>query len=450
MSKTNTIITTSVQRRTKLFTLLFLTGLNIAALKIIITPVYHNKEKFITTFYPEYPVTPETIRYADFIKHKTRNPADYVFDLFSKYEIVVLSERYHPEYTQYDLIYKIISDERFIAHVGNLFTEIGSTSFQDTLNTYLHTSFNNETDLNKNTAILQRNSNSIWPLWDLTNHFDLLKQVNRLNNQLPDSSKINWYYCDIPVNWETTTHENYLKEFTPFRRDSVMASNIIEKYKNIISIQRRKKALVIMNTNHGYALLTQTSGTGIKWLDSSTTNYLMKALPGKVSNVMLNTVSYMWTPIQHGKWESAFKIAGNPDAGFDFTGSPFGDNPWDGFFLSPKSITYKDIFTGFIFYKPLDRQIKNTGFPFELDNFQDSLLRRASCLDSKQVENSKLLIRQYAKDPLSILQSEPAPYAIFLNGLNIIVFHLLIIFCYLLSIFFTFRKSVRLPAKDLV
>ena len=442
-SKTTTIRVPFTLKTRKIITFISFTLIIIFALTIIISPVYNNKEKFKTTFYPEYPITPETIKYADFIMNSSKNPVDYAFDLFKKYDIVVLSERYHPEYTQYELISKIITDERFITNVGNVFTETGSVSFQDTLNTYLHTSFKNEAELNKSTAVLQRNSNSVWPIWDLTNHFDLLKQVNHLNNQLPDTSKINWYYTDIPVNWETMTKENYLKGFTPIKRDSVMAVHILEKYKNIISLQKRNKVLVIMNTNHGYGLLNQKSRTGIKWLDFSTTNYLMKALPGKVANVMLNTVSIMWTPIQYGKWETAFKIAGNPDVGFDFKGSPFGDDNWDGFFLYPKSLTYKDIFTGFIFYKPLSQQIKKVGFPFELENFQDSLLRRASCVDSKQVEIAKMLISQYDKDPLSVLQTEPAPYAILLNGLNIILFPIIIILSYLLSVIFLFKKVTR-------
>jgi hypothetical protein len=442
LSKTDTI-KTSKARTKKNFTFFSFTLIIICTLIITISPIYNNGEKFITTFYPEYPITSEAIKYSEFIRNNSKNPVDYIFELFEKYDIVVLSERYHPEYTQYELISKIITDKRFIANVGNVFTETGSVSFQDTLNSYLHTSFKNETELNKSTAALQRNSSGVWPIWDLTNHFDLLKQVNQLNNKLSDSAKINWYYTDIPVNWETMTRENYLKGFTPIKRDSEMAVHILEKFKNIISIQKRKKALIILNTNHGYALLNQRPETGIKWLDFSTTNYLMKALPGKVANVMLNTVSYMWTPIQYGKWDAAFKIAGNPDAGFDFKGNPFGDDNWDGFFLYPKALTYKDIFTGFIFYKPLNQQIKKVGFPFELENFQDSLLRRASCVDSKQVEIARMLIRQYNKDPLSLLQTNPAPYAIFLNGLNIILFPLFIILSYLLSFIFLLKKVTK-------
>jgi hypothetical protein len=430
------------QRSIKGYTFLSFTVITVFALIIIVKPVYHNEGSFWTTLYPEYPVTHETIRYADFIKNKSKDPTDYVFDLFKKYDLVVLSERIHPEYTQYELIFNIIHDKRFVKDVGNIFTEIGSVSFQDTLNTYLHTSFKNEDELNKSTAILQRNSDGVHPLWDCTNHFDLLKQVNQLNNKLPDSSKINWFFSDIPVNWEKMTRKNYLKGFTQLKRDSIMAINILNKYKNIVLNGRRKKALVILNTNHGYGILNHKTATGVSWLDSAATNYLMKALPGKVANIMLNTASYIFTPIQYGKWETAFKIAGNPNVGFNFKGSPFGDDKWDGFFLTPKSFTYKDVFTGFIFYKPLNQQISKRGFPYEFVNFQDTLLRRAACIDANEVKKEQIFIKQYNNDPKSILESGPTPYGLFFNGVNIIFFPFLIIMSYLLSLIF-FVKRVK-------
>lgn len=317
-SQTRIIKTPFTQRATKNYTFLSITLIIIVTLILIINPFYKDLSKIYTTIYPEYPVTAETIRYADFIKHKTQDPTEYVFDLFKKYDLVVISERYHEEYSQYELFKKIIKDERFIKNVGNIFTETGSVSFQDTINTYLHTKFKNEDELNKSTAILQRNSNSRWPIWNCTNHFDLLKFVNKLNIHLPDSSKINWYYSDIPVNWEKMTKANYLKGFTPLKRDSVMAINIINHYKNNVLKGRRKKTLLILNTNHGYGNLNHQTATGIGWVDSATTNYLRKALPGRVANVMMNTTTIIFTPIQNGKWETAFKIAGNREAGFNF------------------------------------------------------------------------------------------------------------------------------------
>ena len=111
-------------------------------------------------------------------------------------------------------------------------------------------------------------------------------------------------------------------------RDSLMASVVIDTYSKILSRQARKKALVIMNTYHGYGL----PPNGQNYY-KATTAFIMKALPGKVGNILLNTVGmeYLWAfvPVQNGKWDAAFRLSGNLPAGFDFEGSPFGEDHFD-------------------------------------------------------------------------------------------------------------------------
>ena len=52
--------------------------------------------------------------YVDFLKKQQTNPVDYVIGLFDKYDVVVLCKTAHPEMTQWDFIYDIIRDPRFI------------------------------------------------------------------------------------------------------------------------------------------------------------------------------------------------------------------------------------------------------------------------------------------------------------------------------------------------
>jgi len=418
-----------------------------AALIIIFLPFAGNKAAFKTklqsSFYPKYPVNRQTAKYAAFIRTHGRSPVDYIFDLYKKYDVVVLSERNHPEYSQYTFITELLKDERFRTNIGNLFTEQGSVSFQDSLNTYLHTSFRNEDALNKQTAILQRNSNAIWPLWGYTNLFDLLKTVNQLNLALPDSNRINWYFTDLPVHWETMTRDNYLAGYTALKRDSLMAMHILQQYRQEILTQKRKKALVIMNSNHGFGLLNGKTDAGIKWIDSSTTHYLMKDLPSKVANVMINTVSlksgWLFTPVQNGKWDAAFSMAGNPSVGFDFNGSPFGDDNWDLFYLVSNRLTYKDVFTGFIFYKPLEEQYKKNGFPHEFDNFEDSLLKRAGSVGNAEYDQNKRIIDFHHKNPQADSETAPMLYALFYNVLNILVIPFFLFLSFLVALFFFFH-----------
>jgi len=413
-------------------------------------PFIKDKQLLKTSFQPFYPNTKEVMLYADFIKQNQKNPVDYIFDLFKKYDIVVISERMHPEYTQYELFSKIVNDKRFINDVGNIFTECGSVSYQDTLTSYLHTTFENEDSLNKSTANLQRNSSSIWPLWVNTNLFDFFKTINKLNSTLADNAKINWYFTDLAVDWNTKDHKKFQEDFTNPKRDSLMAAHVLEKYNNIITKQPRKKALVIMNTRHGYGLIDGKFGEEMKSeYNNGTTAFLMKNLQGKVANVMMNTVSMkyapLYTPVQDGKWETAFATVNNPEIGFDFAGSPFGNDKFD---LAVKNIpllTYKDVFTGFIFYKPLTQHFEKTGFPFEFDNFEDIILKRAGIVDQSSVDYFRKAIAIYKQNPTEPTTSEPSGYAMLFNMLQVLIIPGLLIIGYIISLIF-FIVQVRKPA----
>lgn len=444
-SGTRTIKEVNSLRNPKL-SFMLLTGLITVSLFIMTYPFIVEKKNLKNTFYPGYPVTAETTIYADFIKKHSQDPVDYVFDLFNKNDIVVLSERLHPEYTQYDFIAKIVSDERFIQDVGNIFTECGSISFQDTLNNYLNTSFRTDDELNKSTAILQRNSNSVWPLWNNTNLFDFFKKVNTINSHLPDSTKINWYFTDMPVDWQTMTHEKQVKAYTNPLRDSIMAYNIIEQYRNTIKKQKRHKCLVIMNSRHGYGTIDKIDPAfSAKY--KGTTAFLMQELPQQVANIMINTVSiklgFITTPVQDGKWETAFSQVNNQEAGFNFAGSPFGNDKFDAAFLSTPGVTYKDVFTGFVFYKPLKQHITRNGFPFEFDNFQDTILKRASYVNNSLVENFKRQIELHNQDPENPVTTDPTGYFVLYNLVAIILPAILMLVSLLTGLYYFIRRLTQ-------
>lgn len=46
---------------------------------------------------------------------------DYVFELFEKYDIVILGERDHRDMSQYQFVSEIISDRRFHSKCGSHF-----------------------------------------------------------------------------------------------------------------------------------------------------------------------------------------------------------------------------------------------------------------------------------------------------------------------------------------
>ena len=409
-----------------------LLGIFIATVGVKTSPVLSNPNQFKTSFYNNYPNNAETKEYTQFIKTHKQDPVDYVFELFKKYDLVVLSERMHPEYTQYELITKILNDKRF-QNIGNIYTECGSRSFQPSLNSYLKTDYKDKDSLDMATAILQRNSDAIWPLWSNTNLFDLLENVNNLNRNFPDSLKVNWYFTDIPVDWETMTPEKYEVQVNNDRRDELMANQIIEIYKNkILKKEKRKKGLIIMNTRHSYGLDKNSKSKKT----TSTTAFLMKTYPDKVCNVMLNTVSMkygiMFTPIQNGKWDKAFLMAGNPNIGFNFKGSPFGSDHFDATLrVLSDNAKYEDIFTGFIFYEPLEKHFKKEGFPFMFYKFKETLLKRANCVSSSETEMWKRRIENNSDvDVISGI----IPYALIYNGVSIIGFGFFVFMLIIISV----------------
>ena len=394
LSKT-CVTKTNINKTSKRRTFIFFIVLYVLAIFVGFFPVIDLLKNDNKNFIINYPRTNQVEKYADFVRKKSINPVDYIYNLYNKYDIVILTERMHPEYTQYELFTKIIMDKRFIENVGTICTELGSVSYQDSLNNYLMQNFKTEDELNRRTAYLQRSCNAVWPVWDNTNLFDFFKSVNKLNSQLPDSTKINWYFTDLPVNWETATKKTFLQNFTNPKRDSIQALKVINVYNSLKETNKRKKILVIMNSYHAYGLLKN----GQNYFNS-TAGYLIKKFPNNVANILLNTYSnmnyiFLSEPVCNGKWDKVFSILNNPEAGFSFNESPFGEDIFDLRYSPDNNIKYKDIFTGFIYYKPFSDQYAKYDFPFEFENFESTILKRASCVDQEYVNTVQYSISTY-------------------------------------------------------
>jgi hypothetical protein len=169
-----------------------------------------------------------------------------------------------------------------------------------------------------------------------------------------------------------------------------MAEQILAKFEAIQnSSDPRKKALVIMNYRHAFPHIEVTRGSRTKRFQN-TAGFLMEARPDNVANVMLNSIRILpgstdskvsMSAIQNGKWDAAFAALGNPDVGFDFDSSPFGEDAFD-YFPIPTGNKYKDVFTGFVFYKPLQEHKCAMGIPGLFDGgFAIEMQRRYMIID---------------------------------------------------------------------
>ncbi|MHC4725850.1 MAG: hypothetical protein ACYS17_01340 [Planctomycetota bacterium] len=324
-------------------------------------------------------------KYVQFLKKQSQSPADYVMNLFRKYDIVVLCERAHPEMTQYDFILDILSDKRFTEQVGHIYTEAGTSSMGPDIETFLMNIELDEKAVEERLRHICRDM-SWYPHREMTSYYELLKKVHQLNRNLSRDKRIHIFPSDMPFNWDGMTAAKYRvfrKELG--QRDKIMADQIADKFDIIYNTANpRKKALVIMNYRHAFPHLEITLGRRTKKFEN-VGGFLMTYYPEQVANVMINSIRLLpgttdnkavMTALQDGKWDAAFAVLGNPDVGFDFEGSPFGDDSFD-YFPVPSKYRYRNVFTGFIFHSPLDEHKMSMGIPNLFDAaFVDELIRR--------------------------------------------------------------------------
>ncbi len=301
------------------------------------------------------------VPYVNFLVNKQKDPVDYVMDLFKKHDIVILCERAHPEATQYDFIFQLVSDPRFIDEVGHVFTELGTITQSKNIDSYLKSRNLDEQEAERELLYIYRNV-MFHPVWSNSNSYEFLKKLRRLNTSLPVERQIYLHFSDVPFDWKGMTQEKY-KAFQAALpdRDRIMADQIIHKFSEIQSSgQARKKAFVIMNYRHAFNDRFEKPG-GEK--GDNVGRYIFEAFPDRTANVMINSVRIMlgstdqdviMAPIQDGKWDAAFAAVGNPSVAFDLDLSPFGQDEFDFFPVREKGLTYQDVFTGFIFYEPLE------------------------------------------------------------------------------------------------
>ena len=100
---------------------------------------------------------PEIERYVGFLRQEHARPVDYILGLFNDNDIVILGERWHPEMTQYELIFELVSDPRFSKKVGSIFTEIGTRSLNADLNDTLSDAGLTDSELERNLLSIYRN-----------------------------------------------------------------------------------------------------------------------------------------------------------------------------------------------------------------------------------------------------------------------------------------------------
>jgi len=244
------------------------------------------------------------------------------------------------------------------------------------------------------------------PLWDKTNYTKFLKDVYLVNKNLPTEKKISVTPTEMPFSWKQTeamTGEEFeitVLEMWKKHKDLIMGMNAInELYRIFNGSALRKKALIIYNTPHS-----------CQYFENQDDRYpyfayqiIADRFPGRVANVMLNWAVVSneegYTSLSNdGKIDAAFAANGYKSIGFDLANSPFGDLLFDiENSLLISEIKMKDIYHGFIFYKPVHEWIMGIGVP-NLDKIdcKDELLRRTQIFDNtKRIRGIRRIIMRH-------------------------------------------------------
>jgi hypothetical protein len=326
-----------------------------------------------------------TAPYVTFLKQEQAKPVDYVTGLFNRYDVVVLCERMHPEASQWDFIYELIRDPRFSEHVGHVFTEYGQVGMQSYLDAFMATDGLTPSEVHERVVHIMRHF-PVWPTWTNTNVYTYLTRLYELNQSLPPAKRIHHHFTDAPVNWaEITTVEQYQAyRRTLDDRDQQMAQTVITEMGRLAKSQSRSpKCLVVMNYRHAFDL----TGRSPQARRGNTYEYLRDAFHERAANVLLGAY-WLFIPIAGGVWDTAFAEAGDPLVGFDFAGSPFGEDAFDLFPFFPAAkggLKYRDVFTGYVYAQPLDQQYLQEGVPGYYRGFEEEILRRGGLLSEGRV-----------------------------------------------------------------
>jgi hypothetical protein len=261
--------------------------------------------------------------------------------------------------------------------VKNVFTEFGQVDNQAALDSYMQSHFSTEEDLQKATARIVRENGGSWPVWSNTNIYDFILNLHQFNEMKEDENRINLFFSDMPTNWHEIKNPIQWDSIrTHTNRDSTMAYNVINQYDRL----ENKKCLIITNSRHAW-----------KYGENEAA-YIYKKFPDKTAVVWINATTQFLFPAMNGTLDKvAVEI---PDSiwAIDFKKCPLGNTVFDLMPIKRDRCTYKDLFVGMVYYKHPNKWEKRFNYPFILDNYVDTLLKRSALVGEKYFQQEKKLI----------------------------------------------------------
>jgi hypothetical protein len=171
--------------------------------------------------------------------------------------------------------------------------------------------------------------------------------------------------------------------------------------------QNKKKALVILNSIHGYKQDPPWLPLPTRPLIRRAGEFINKAYPDKSFHVYINFCNIDNYKLSNdGIIDAAFEYTKKTDVGFDLKGTPVGNAKFDLYYTYAfaagnydANINYNYIFDGMIFYKPLREMVIKVGIPnIYSKEYEDVFLKRVALIFEKTLENDKEFIDSALKE----------------------------------------------------
>jgi hypothetical protein len=337
----------------------------------------------------------EEMDHKAFLNNQTLSAKDYVISLFESNDIVILCERSHMEFTQYELFLEIARDSFFINNVGNIYTEVGVANMDDKINIFLQSNQPDSISSRKEITKIFRDID-FTPYWHCYNFPWFLNELYTLNQDLPKNKKIKLHPVDASFNWANYKTALEYKKFDNSldNRDSIMANNIIQLFneqKN--DSTKRKKALIIMNYRHSF-LKDYEYNKPENGSRENVGRYLADKYGDQVSSVYIMGLAIPkqneYTVVKGGKWDALFEKLHKTNIGFNLKNSPFGIENFDVIPIDfiKQQYTYEEMFTGLIFYKPINEHKLMIGWKdFVTEDFEPEIRRRTIIFNEAMERN---------------------------------------------------------------
>lgn len=339
--------------------------------------------------------------YVQTIRESGSNPVAFVANAMKTHDLIIFDDALHSAQEPFDFYQQLLRNPEIQQNAPSVFLEVISLTAQPSLDAYLGAKTADPALLAK---VFQDDYSGYG--WHYQTYMDLLETIRQVNSTLPESKKIKVIGVDQPIYWEAIhTRQDYdIFQDSLVARDYFLFSVIAERMDNFKS---GRKGFFLTNTRHSYKHLKKANGQ-LHW---NCATFFDQLYPGKTYSVRLHNVAlfveaalptqggrstegmeevkYSWIRMEDGRWDRAFREAGNHPVAIPLRDNVFGRAKYVGNQMLDVAAdqTMADVHDALIFLGPLEKLHTSGKFGFiYTESFRAELKRRINILEGGRMD----------------------------------------------------------------